>query len=107
MGPTALRPRVVNDDEKLRREITRLESRVAALERLLAERSRETRALTREVCGDDLVVMSRMAAGGKPLPGPRRGVDRWVETTVLTPADIERTMEELWRSTTPREGEEE
>lgn len=98
---------MVTEPEESRRTIARLESRVSALERLLAERSRETRALAREVCGEDLVVLSRMAAGGKPLPGPRRGVDRWVETTVLTPADVERTMEELWRSTSARKEEDE
>jgi hypothetical protein len=98
---------VVNDPEDLMATIARLESHVAALERRLADRSREIRALASEISDDDLIVMSRMAAGWKPLPGGRRGSDRWVETTVLTPADVERTLEDLWRSTAPQRKEDE
>jgi hypothetical protein len=92
---------VVSDPADLR-EIARLAARVAELERLLSERSREARALAREVCDEDLVVLSRIAAGHKPLASPRRSAGRWVETTVLTTADVETTMKELWRSTVER-----
>jgi hypothetical protein len=79
-------------------EIARLEARVSALETALGKRSRLLRALTRELCDDDLASFSRLAAGLPPLPRAGIGIVGWRETTALTSGDVERTMSDLWRS---------
>jgi len=79
-------------------EIARLSARVERLERLLAERSRLLRNLTPELCRDDLVSLSRMAAGLPPLARAAFGLSDWRETTALSAGDVESTMGELWRS---------
>lgn len=81
--------------------ITRLEARVTGLERLLAEKSRLLRVLTRELCEDDLITLSRLASGRPPLPRAGFGLLGWRETTALSSGDVDRTMKELWRSVAP------
>jgi hypothetical protein len=88
-------------------EVERLSARVAGLERRLADRSRLIRRLAREICDDDVLVMSWLAAGSRPPIGGNAGLRRWVETTELTAADVETTMKELWRREAPRAGDEE
>jgi hypothetical protein len=83
--------------------ILRLEARVARLEDLLAERSRFLRYLSRELCEEDLTMLSRASCGLPPLPRPGFGLRGWRETTVLSSGDVDDTMRELWRSTTPPE----
>lgn len=83
-------------------EVERLEARVAGLERRLAERSALIRRLAREICDDDVLVMSWLAAGSRAPIGGNAGFRRWVETTELTAADVETTMKELWRREAPR-----
>lgn len=78
--------------------IARLEARVRTLEKALAARSLELRALTRDLCRPDVDTLSRMAAGLPPLPRAGIGLKGWRETTVLTGGDVERTLTLLWRS---------
>ena len=85
-----------------------LESRVAYLERVLAERSMMLRTFARDACDEDLINASRAAMGLPPLPRAGFGLRGWKETTTLVPAEVESTMMELWRSVTPpRFGDEE
>jgi hypothetical protein len=78
--------------------VARLEARVAALEERLAERSRLLRRLTRALCDRDLVSLARLARGEPPLPGACEGAFGLRETMHPEPADIERTMKQLWNS---------
>lgn len=80
------------------KEIARLKSRVAALEALLERRSRELRLIQKHVCHRDLLVISRISAGLSPLPFGPFSPDFWQETTALTAAEVEPTLENLWSS---------
>ena len=79
-------------------QIAWLEGRVAALERSLQERSRVLRELTQELCAEDLVSLSRLESGLPPLARSAFGLNEWRETTLLTSGDVEKTMDQLWRS---------
>ena len=81
--------------------IARLEARVAALERLAADRSRLLRQLTRVVCEEDLMNLSRLAAGQPPITRAGFGLRGWRETTSTTMGDVDKTMAELWRAAAP------
>jgi hypothetical protein len=87
--------------ESLRREIARLEGRVAALEDALDRRSRELRLLQSALCPRDLVQLARIADGLPPLPLVAHQPEYWTETTVISPAELESTLEDLWLSLTP------
>jgi hypothetical protein len=80
--------------------MARLRARVAALEAALERRSRETRLIQRHVCSRDLVLISRVSAG---LPLAKGAYDPmlWIETTEVTEADIQDTLEDLWLAVTP------
>lgn len=80
------------------RLISQLQARVAALEELLERRSRELRTIQKHVCHRDLLVISRVCAGLSPLPFGAFHPDFWQETTNLTPAEIEPTLDALWSS---------
>ena len=82
--------------------IARLESRVATLEHLLAQRSRLLLQTARAICDRDLMDLSRLAAGRPPSPRAGRDLRSWHETISLSASDVERTMLELWRSAAPR-----
>jgi hypothetical protein len=81
-------------------EIERLRARVTALEAALERRSRELRLIQKHVCPRDLVVVSRVSAG---LPLAKGAYDPilWLETTEVTEADIQETLEDLWVAVTP------
>jgi hypothetical protein len=81
-------------------EIARLRARVAALEAALERRSRELRLIQKHVCPRDLVVVSRVCAG---LPLAKGAYDPmlWRETTDITEADIQETLEDLWMAVSP------
>jgi hypothetical protein len=81
--------------------IARLESRVAALEKRLAERSALLRAVARDACDEDLINLSRAAMGLPPIPRAGFGLRGWKETTTLAASEVEATMRELWRSIIP------
>jgi hypothetical protein len=81
--------------------IAYLEARVAYLEKQLAETSAIYRMFVREACDEDVINASRAAMGLPPLPRAGFGLRGWKETTTLVPADVETTMNELWRSVTP------
>ncbi len=81
--------------------VERLEARVVALERLLADRSRLLRQLARVVCEDDLMSLSRLAVGQPPIPHAGFGLRGWRETTAFSSGDVEKTMAELWRAAAP------
>jgi len=83
--------------------IARLQARVAALEALLEQRSRELRRIQKHVCHRDLLVISRISAGLSPLPYGPFDPDFWQESTALTPAEVEPTLEALWSSLEPAE----
>jgi hypothetical protein len=80
--------------------IAYLEARVAGLEAALERRSDELRLLQKHVCPRDLVVVSRVSAG---LPLAKGAYDPmlWIETTEVTEADIQETLEDLWLAVTP------
>ena len=78
--------------------IARLEARVASLEQRLSARSRTLRALSRELCETDLINLSRAASGRAPHPGSDSSLLGFRETTELVPAEVESTLEDLWRS---------
>lgn len=69
-----------------------LEARVAALEEALERRSRNLRAIQREVCAADLQVIARVEAA------PTADLAQLPESTETTPAEVEETMRELWRA---------
>jgi len=81
-------------------EIARLRARVAVLEAALERRSRELRLVQKHLCSRDLVVVSRVSAG---LPLAKGAYDPvlWLETTEVTEADIQETLEDLWIAVTP------
>lgn len=81
--------------------IARLEGRIAALEDALDRRSRELRLLQAALSPADLVQLSRLADGLAPLPRIAHQPEYWSETTVISPADLESTLEDLWLSLTP------
>lgn len=81
--------------------VARLEARVARLEKLLAERSRLLRSLGRGLCEEDLIALSRAAAGLSPVLRSDVGSLPWHETTRLTAADVEKTLTALWRVAAP------
>lgn len=83
--------------EELR--IAELEARVVALEEMLEERSRRLRALQQKLCRKDLFVLNRIESGG--AVAPILGLENWQETTELTRAEVEETLEALWASTRP------
>jgi hypothetical protein len=81
-------------------EIARLRARIAALEAALERRSRDLRLIQKHVCPIDLVMVSRVSAG---LPLAKGAYDPilWQETTDVTEADIQVTLEDLWVAVTP------
>jgi hypothetical protein len=82
-------------------EVERLKARVAALESALEERSRELRLIQRNVCQRDFLFIARLRAGLAPLPRGAFEPGFWRETTELTSADVEDTLQDLWTSLTP------
>lgn len=89
---------MVTQDVDPRTTIARLESKVAKLERLLAGRSRLLRQLASAICDDDLVNLSRLAAGRPPRRRVGNEFQDWRETISFSISDVETTMVELWRS---------
>jgi hypothetical protein len=85
-------------------QIERLKARVAALESALEERSRELRLIQRNVCQRDFLLIARLRAGLAPLPRGAFEPGFWRETTELTAADVEDTLQDLWSSFTPPRG---
>jgi hypothetical protein len=81
-------------------EIACLRARVAALEAALERRSRELRLIQQHVCANDLVLISR-ACAGLPLAKGAYDPNLWRETTEVTEADIQETLEDLWVAVTP------
>ena len=89
---------VAAEDRSDRVRIAELEAQVERLEKCLAERSAVIRALSPELCDRDLVTLSRLSSGLPPLPRSGIGLAGWRESSELSPADVDETMEELWRS---------
>ena len=89
---------MVRSPEDAEAAVARLEARVAALEEELERRSRVLRAITREVCERDRIVMTRVAAGRAPHPGADYSLLGFRETTELEPAEVSATLEELWEA---------
>lgn len=86
---------------ELRERIARLEGRIAALEDALERRSREMRLLQASLCPTDLVQLARICDGLSPLPRIACQPEYWSETTLIAPAEVEATLEDLWASLTP------
>ncbi len=78
--------------------MARLMARVAALEAALARRSAELRELQAALPPRELVGLSRRLAGLSPSPESPYDPEGWRETVDLTPADVEETLADLWRS---------
>jgi hypothetical protein len=78
--------------------IAYLEARTAALEEALAARSRELRKLQQHLLPEDLLLLSRIHSGLPPLPRQAYDLSLWTETRELTAADVEESLEDLWRS---------
>jgi hypothetical protein len=89
---------MVDDSEDAAGTIASLEARVSSLEEKLRARSEVLRALAQEVCEADLIRISRAAAGRPPHPGSDFSLIGFRERTELVAADVETTLEELWRS---------
>lgn len=89
---------MVEEAEDAVATIARLEARVASLEESLRARSRTLSALTRELCEADLISLSRAASGRAPHPGSDLSLLGFREGTELVPAEVEGTLEDLWRS---------
>jgi hypothetical protein len=89
------------ESSEAQRTIARLEARVASLEAALERRSQELRRIQQHVCKQDLILISRLLAGLPPLPFGAYEPDLWRETTALTPAEVEETLTDLWRSLAP------
>jgi hypothetical protein len=88
-----------------RRRIAELEAQVQTLESALVRRSRELRALQGHLCPRDLTNLSRLLSG---LPLLSRGAydpELWNETTTFTAAEVDETLDDLWRSLQPLAGE--
>ena len=88
-------------EHRLEQQIERLQARIAALESALEERSRELRLIQRNVCQRDFLLIARLRAGLAPLPRGAFEPGFWRETTELTAADVEDTLQDLWSSFTP------
>ena len=82
--------------------IARLEGRIAALENALDRRSQELVRLQSVLCRADLLQLARIADGLPPLPRIAHQPEYWTETTVISPANLEATLEDLWSSLSPR-----
>jgi hypothetical protein len=78
--------------------VARLMARVAALEAALERRSEELKQLQAALPPRELVALSRRLAGLSPSPVSRYDPEGWRETVDLTPADVEETLADLWRS---------
>lgn len=74
-----------------------LEARVAALEEILEARSDRLRRLQRRLCRRDLRLLHAIFSGEA---GATSTLDlaSWQETTALTPAEVEETLDTLWAS---------
>jgi hypothetical protein len=83
--------------------IAYLEARLARLEAALEARSRELRKLQRYMSGVDLLLLSRILSGLPPLPQRAYEPSLWSETTELERADVEESLQDLWRSLRPIE----
>ncbi len=81
--------------------IARLEGRIAALEDALDRRSRALCLLQAALSPADLVQLSRLADGLPALPRIAHQPEYWSESTVIAPADLESTLDDLWLSLTP------
>ncbi len=90
--------------ESLELRIARLEGRIAALENALDRRARELRLLQATLCPADLVQLARITDGLSPLPRVAHQLEYWNESTVIAPADLATTLEDLWASLTPISG---
>lgn len=84
----------VSQDERL----AYLEARIEALEAALEDRSRLLRQLQDRLLPEDLLLLSRLTGGLPPLPRQAYDLSLWTETTEMTPADVEDTLRDLWRS---------
>jgi len=85
--------------------IAELEAQVLGLEAALARRSQELRLLQSYLCRRDLVTLSRLSTGLAALVRGTYEPDLWHETTTFTPAEVDATLEDLWRSLRPLAGE--
>lgn len=85
----------------LRLRVARLEGRVRALEDALERRSRALRLLQESLPPGALVQLDRISDGLPPLPRIAHQLEFWEESTEIVPADLEETLEDLWRSITP------
>lgn len=101
MAPAPGRKGLVMEPESPEERIAYLEARVAGLEAALATRSRELRKLQRHMAGEDLLLLSRILSDLPPLPKRPYETSLWSETTELEPADVEETLNDLWRSLRP------
>ena len=81
--------------------IARLEGRIATLESALDRRSQELILLQSVLCRADLLQLERIADGLSPLPRIAHQPEYWTETTVILPANLEATLEDLWSSLSP------
>jgi hypothetical protein len=96
---------VVEDPTDAEETITRLRARLAELEKNLEEKSALLRVLAVELCEADLIAMTRIASGRAPDPGADVSLLGLRPSTVLKPADVETTVQRLWRSLPPISGD--
>ena len=92
-------------DRPVEEKVARLEARVAALEAALEARSRELRQIQKHCCPQDLDLIARIRAGLPPVSRYAYEPGSWRETNELVPAEVEPVMQDLWRSLTPVEND--
>jgi hypothetical protein len=81
--------------------IAELEARVETLERALARRSEELRTLQSLLCRRDLIALSRLATGQPALGAGTYDPETWQETVAFKAAEVDETLEDLWRALAP------
>lgn len=104
MGAAPRRTRLVKTMSREER-IAYLEARVEALEEALTIRSLALRRLQKHLPREGLLLLTRLLHDLPPLPHNAYDLKLWQETTELTPADVEETLTDLWRSLTAVEDE--
>jgi hypothetical protein len=95
----------VVEEEIAPAEIVRLRARIQELEQALQRKSTVLRILERELCQQDSILLTRIAARGSPYPGSDPSLLGAGDTIRLQNSGVESTLAQVWRSLgTPRGG---
>ena len=95
---------MVEDPTDAEATIAQLRARLAEVERVLEEKSALLRVLAAELCEADLIALTRIASGRGPDVGADVSLLGLRPSILLKPADVETTVQRLWRSLPPLSG---